>query len=76
MQRALGLYRDYFAALAAGRSPETEVMSATVDALLDRWEGELDRRYEAGADDAYVPGTYSSLDYMSWEAFAAAVESV
>jgi hypothetical protein len=76
VQRALALYRDYFAALAAGRSPETQVMSASVDALLDRWEGELDRRCEAGADGAYVPGTYPSLDAMSEEAFAMVASEV
>ncbi len=71
VRQALVLYGTYFADLAAGRPPRSQAISVSVDALLDTWEAQLDRRYQAGTDAEYIPDLYPTLDHLSHDAFVA-----
>ncbi len=57
-----------FADYARARS---QAISASVDALLDTWEAQLDRRYQSGTNAGYIPDLYPTLDHLSQNGFAA-----
>lgn len=71
VHRALECYHQYFVGKAAAAAPQTFVVVAAVDRLLENWEAEITQRYTEGTDDARVPSQYASLEALWAEAFGA-----